>query len=122
MLPVGDGETVIPGRRPGGVWSIVSEEDAAHLLDVARTWWPLEHLADHLAEVPESPYRGKRRREGVVTDPPCRGHDEGVLDRVEGHALVVQGSGEGAVSVSHPAGDTGCFQVSAQDLADVGCA
>ena len=61
MLPVGDGETVIPGRRPGGVWSVVSEQDAAHLLDVARTWWPLEHLADHLAEVPESPYRGKRR-------------------------------------------------------------
>jgi len=112
----GDGHPPAVGR--GG--SVSPEEGVSHQVDVAVSRRTLEHFTNDVAEVPERSDGRKGRRVGVVSLAPEGSDEEGVLDRVEGHLVIEERSGELAVAATDVACHARGGDVEPQESAHVG--
>jgi hypothetical protein len=71
--------------RRSGTLEFVTE-----VLKVFRADLQLQYFFDHRREVCQRADRSQRRGAGGPYEPPCRSQNEGVLNRFQGHAALVQ--------------------------------
>jgi len=81
------GDFVIGGRLPhqSGTLEFLAEVLRVFLADLQ-----LQYFLDHWREVCQRADRSQRRGAGGPYESPCRSQHEGVLNRFQGHAALVQ--------------------------------